>query len=166
MTPPPSKPLTPQEWETLIEDFQFSGEERRQNKWSSLPSLFDLLVNLVLRKDFLLSVKFQLLVFLNEFSDSFFTSNDDHAYQLDRVIDALHTVVQSPIDSVYITISFREQFMISVTSIVVSLVEVLLTVINWPNFGSDRQTRYIACECLRELEGSNPYLLSDVVGHL
>ncbi|XLT49668.1 hypothetical protein HN873_042272 [Arachis hypogaea] len=117
------RPLTPQEWETLIEDFQFSDEERRQNKWSSLPSLFDLLVNLVLRKDFLLSVKFQLLVFLNEFSDSFFTSNDDHAYQLDRVIDALHTVVQSPIDSVYITISFREQFMISVTSIVVCVTE-------------------------------------------
>ncbi|RYR22553.1 hypothetical protein Ahy_B03g067853 [Arachis hypogaea] len=78
---------------------------------------------MVLRKDFLLSVKFQLLVFLNEFSDSFFTSNDDHAYQLDRVIDALHTVVQSPIDSVYITISFREQFMISVTSIVVCVTE-------------------------------------------
>ncbi|RYR69956.1 hypothetical protein Ahy_A03g016487 [Arachis hypogaea] len=160
--PPPSKPLTPQEWETLIEDFQFSGEERRQNKWSSLPSLFDQLLNSVLRKDFPLS----LLVFLDEFSDSFFTSDDDHAYQLDRVIDALRTVVQSPIDGVYITTSFREQFMISVTSIVVSLVEVLLTVINWPNFGSDRQTRYIACECLRELEGSNPCLLSDVVGHL
>ncbi|XLR56021.1 hypothetical protein HN51_010343 [Arachis hypogaea] len=55
--PPPSKPLTPQEWETLIEDFQFSGEERRQNKWSSLPSLFDQLLNSVLRKDFPLSVK-------------------------------------------------------------------------------------------------------------
>ncbi|KAL1368549.1 hypothetical protein HN51_022698 [Arachis hypogaea] len=179
--PPPSKPLTPQEWETLIEDFQFSGGERRQNKWSSLPSLFDLLLNSVLRKDFPLSVKFQLLVFLDEFSDSFFTPDDDHAHQLDRVIDALRTVVQSQIDGVYITTSFREQFMISVTSIVVcvtekklqlhvqqivSLVELLLTVINRPNFGSDRQTRSIACECLRELERSNPCLLSDVVGHL
>lgn len=69
--------------------------------------------------------------------------------------------------------------MISVTSVIVcfseeenvetvteNLVELLLTVINRPNFGSDRHTRAIACECLRELERSKPCLLSDVVGHL
>jgi len=47
-----------------------------------------------------------------------------------------------------------------------NLVELLLTVVNRPNFGSDRQTRGVACECLRELERWKPGLLSDVVGHL
>lgn len=71
--------------------------------------------------------------------------------------------------------------MISVTSVIVcisdsddenvqkvteSLVEILLTVINRTNFGSDRHSRAVACECLRELERSKPCLLSDVVGHL
>lgn len=71
--------------------------------------------------------------------------------------------------------------MVSVTSILISLetglgrvhmrwvenlVELLLTVINRPNHGSDRQARAVACECLRELEMEYPCLLSDVAGHL
>ncbi|CAL5212599.1 unnamed protein product [Lathyrus oleraceus] len=170
--PPPAKPLTLQEWETLMENFQ-SGNGIE--KWNSLdPSLTDHLLSSLLRKDFPLQLKFQLLVFLDEFSISIF-----HSENLNRLIEALKTVIQSPPDAVHISPLFKEQFMISVTSVIVcfseednvqtvieSLVELLLTVINRPNFGSDRHTRAIACECLRELERSKPCLLSDVVGHL
>lgn len=40
--------------------------------------------------------------------------------------------------------------------------ELLLTIINRPNHGIDRQTRAIACECLRQLELAVPCILSDV----
>lgn len=47
-----------------------------------------------------------------------------------------------------------------------ALVAILLTIINRPNHGVDRQTRAVACECLRELEREYPCLLAEVVGHL
>lgn len=47
-----------------------------------------------------------------------------------------------------------------------SLTELLLTVVNRPNHGPDRQTRSVACECLRELERAYPCLLSEIAGHL
>lgn len=47
-----------------------------------------------------------------------------------------------------------------------SLTELLLTVINRPNHSVDRQSRSVACECLRELERAYPCLLSDVSGQL
>ncbi|XP_029127151.1 AP-5 complex subunit beta-1 [Cajanus cajan] len=168
--PPPSKPLTVQEWETLIDDFQ-NGVHL---KWNSLDPLFDLLLPSLLRKDFPLSLKLQLLIFLDEFSLSFFSNH----HQLHRLVDALRTVVHAPPDVAAST--FKDQFMVSATSILICaseeiaveaqteniLVELLLTVINRPNYGSDRHTRGIACECLRELERWKPGLLSDVVGHL
>lgn len=172
--PPPSKPLTHHEWETLIENFQ---SNTATEKWNSLdPPLSDHLLSSLLRKDSPLQLKLQLLIFLDEFSTSIFPHTHLH-----RLIEALKTVIQSPPDAVHITPLFKEQFMISVTSVIVcisdseeeivhkateSLVEILLTVINRPNFGSDRHTRAVACECLRELERSKPCLLSDVVGHL
>ncbi|KAI9075219.1 hypothetical protein K1719_042828 [Acacia pycnantha] len=179
-TPLPLKPLSPLDWETLIDDFQCGGP--RYRKWTSLyplPSLLDLLLTALLRKDFPLSVKIQLLLFLEEFSDSFF----DHEHQshfLDRLIDTLRIVIQAPVDGVHITFTFKEQLMVSTTSILicldafdnfearytVRLVELLLTVINRPNHGLDRHTRAIACECLRESERANPCLLSEIVGHL
>ncbi|KAG4985038.1 hypothetical protein AAZX31_12G026800 [Glycine max] len=168
--PPPLKPLTTQEWETLIENFQ-NGVHR---KWNSLDPLFDLLLSSLHRKDFPLSLKLQLLVFLDEFSLSFFTSH----HHLHRLVDAFKTVVHAPIDAA--ASAFKDQFMVSTSSILICasenvvveaqtenmLVELLLTVINRPNFGSDRHTRGVACECLRELERWKPGLLSDVVGHL
>ncbi|WVZ12617.1 hypothetical protein V8G54_017147 [Vigna mungo] len=168
--PPPSKPLTSQEWETLIEDFQ-NGV---QHKWTSLDPLFDLLLSSLLRKDFPLFLKLQLLVFLDEFSLSFLTSH----HHLHRLVEALKAVVHAPLDVA--ASAFKDQFMVSATSILIctsenvaveaetetNLVELLLTVVNRPNFGSDRQTRGVACECLRELERWKPGLLSDVVGHL
>ncbi|KAG5145271.1 hypothetical protein JHK84_030814 [Glycine max] len=127
--------------------------------------------------DFPLSLKLQLLVFLDEFSLSFFTSHN----HLHRLVDALKTVVHAPLEAAAPSAStFKDQFMVSTTSILIcasenvvveaqtenNLVEFLLTVINRPNFGSDRHTRGVACECLRELERWKPGLLSDVVGHL
>lgn len=44
--------------------------------------------------------------------------------------------------------------------------EILLAVANRPNHGPDRQTRAVACECLRQIEIGFPRLLSDVSGHL
>lgn len=46
------------------------------------------------------------------------------------------------------------------------LIELLLNVINRPNHGVDRQTRAVACECLRELERACPSLLSEIAGNL
>ncbi|RDX98420.1 AP-5 complex subunit beta-1, partial [Mucuna pruriens] len=169
-SPPPSKPLTTQEWETLIDDFQ-NGVD---HKWNSLDPLLDLLLSSLLRKDFPLSLKLQLLVFLEEFSLSFFSTQ----HQLHRLVDALKTLVHAPPDAA--PAALKDQFMVSATSILIcasekiegeaqtenNMVELLLTVINRPNFGSDRHTRIIACECLRELERWKPGLLSDVVGHL
>lgn len=40
--------------------------------------------------------------------------------------------------------------------------ELLLTIINRPNHGLDRQTRAIACECLRQLELAFPCILSEI----
>ncbi|KAL2329118.1 hypothetical protein Fmac_022545 [Flemingia macrophylla] len=166
----PSKPLTVQEWETLIDDFH-NGVHR---KWNSLDPLFDLLLSSLFRKEFPLSLKLQLLLFLDEFSLSFFSTH----HHFHRLVDALRAVLHAPPDVA--APAFKEQFMVSATSILIcaseevaveaqtenNLVELLLTVINRPNFGSDRQARGIACECLRELERWKPGLLSDVVGHL
>lgn len=49
---------------------------------------------------------------------------------------------------------------------VASLVELLLAIVNRPNHGPDRQTRAMACECLRQLERNWPCLLAEIVGHL
>ncbi|OIW05630.1 hypothetical protein TanjilG_23416 [Lupinus angustifolius] len=169
-----AKALTPQECETFIDEFQ-----SRSHKLNSPSSLIDQFLSSLLRKDFPLSLKLQLLIFLDEFSHPLFLPP-----QLPSLIDSLRSVLNAPNDAVYITPTLKEHFMVSVTSIlicvsqnhnlessllhslIVSLVELLLTVINRPNFGSDRQTRSIACECLRELERYEPGLLSDVVGHL
>ncbi|GKV39262.1 hypothetical protein SLEP1_g47066 [Rubroshorea leprosula] len=172
---PPTRPLTPQDWEALIDDFQYGGS--RREKWSSLyptPVLLDLAFSSLLRKDF--PLKIPLLVFLEEFSLTLF--NDP--VHLDRLVELLTVIVQSPLDNIHITYALKEQMMVSATSILISInsfeefdvrftenvVELLLAVINRTNPGSDRHTRGIACECLRELEKSYPCLLSDVAGHL
>ncbi|KAJ7942696.1 AP-5 complex subunit beta-1 [Quillaja saponaria] len=176
---PPLTPLSPQEWENLIDDFHYGGP--RRHRWVSLYSISsipDLVLSSILKKDFPLTLKLQLFLFLEEFSDFFFTQEPPQS--LDRLIDTLRAVIQVPIDGINITFALKEQFMVSTTSILISteafdnihqrhigsLVELLLAVINRPNFGLDRQTRAIACECLRELEKSYPCLLSDIAGHL
>lgn len=165
------KPLSPQDWESLIEDFQHGGS--RRHKWSSNPSLLDLALSSILKKDF--PLKIQLIIFLEEFSDNF-PDFDEHF--LERLIDTLKIIVQSPNDNLHITLSLKDQMLVSTTSIFIStihqfniviiesLVEFLLILINRPNHGPDRQTRGVACECLRELERSHPCLLSDIAGHL
>lgn len=62
--------------------------------------------------------------------------------------------------------SNRNILNLSYVSQLEGLVEVLLTIINRPNHGLDRQLRGVACECLRELERECPGLLSETVGNL
>ncbi|KAM6599074.1 uncharacterized protein LOC115705494 [Cannabis sativa] len=183
---PPLKLLSAQEWETLIEDFQFGGA--RRGKWNAayaiIPSLLDQALSCILRRDF--SSKLSIILFLEEFADSLFGVDDDgesnsRENSLLRVIDTLRSFLQTPVDGVSVGISLKEQMMVSVTSILISLetcsdripvrlleglVELLLMVVNRPNHGPDRQIRVVACECLRELEQAYPCLLSEIVGHL
>uniref|UniRef100_A0A7N0UHS1 AP-5 complex subunit beta-1 n=1 Tax=Kalanchoe fedtschenkoi TaxID=63787 RepID=A0A7N0UHS1_KALFE len=178
--------LTPQEWETLIDDFQ-SGGQRRQ-RWASQLSalkLIDLALSALMKRDFHLPVKLHIVVFLEEYFAELLMSSevkdvdDSEPVLLSKLIEALRGVLQAPVDGVSLTFSLKEQMMTSVTSILIccgeckdyltlveSLVELLLTVVNRPNFGPDRQTRALGCECLRELERANPGLLSEIAGHL
>ncbi|CAK7326069.1 unnamed protein product [Dovyalis caffra] len=173
--PPPLKPLSPQDWESLLDDFQ-QGDPLH-HKWTAphrLQSLLDHAFTSLLKKDF--PSKLALLLFLEEFSETFFT----HETHLNRLLESLRSVIQSPLDGLAITYNLKEQFMVSTTSIFITvnalekfharfvegLVELLVLVINRPNHSMDRQTRAIACECLRELEKCWPCLLSNMAGHL
>ncbi|XP_058090360.1 uncharacterized protein LOC131236870 [Magnolia sinica] len=174
------KQFSPQEWETLIDDFQLGG--RRRERWLSQspgPALVELALLSVLRKDTLLPLKFHLIVFVEENADLLVEDPTAATDALDRVLDAVRTIVQSPVDNLSVTYALKEQMMVSATSVMIlidsleksvvhleGLTELLLTVINRPNHGVDRQTRAVACECLRELENTYPCLLSEITGHL
>ncbi|KAJ4839441.1 hypothetical protein Tsubulata_025349 [Turnera subulata] len=159
--PPLKVPTTVQEWELLAEEMQ-------QGKWNApllIPSLLDHAVASLLRKDSPPNLKLPLLLLLEEFAETFFADENDVV----RLVDALRAAVQSPV------LDGKDQFMLSATSIVITvdhrasiqqLMELLLTVINRPNHGPDRQTRAAACECLRQLEKSYPCLLSAVAPNL
>ncbi|XP_031492178.1 uncharacterized protein LOC116258878 [Nymphaea colorata] len=173
----PGKQLSLPEWESLIEDFQSGGPT--QTKWLTLypsPSLLELALNTILRKEF--PIKSQLIFFVEEFSSVMIEPLDAEP-ALGSVVQALRALVQSPIDGVSVTYALKEQMMVSMTSVVIvadglrraphhleSLVALLLTVINRPNHGPDRQSRAVACECLRELERAYPCLLVEILGHL
>ncbi|KAF3792578.1 AP-5 complex subunit beta-1 [Nymphaea thermarum] len=173
----PGKQLSLPEWESLIEDFQSGGPT--QIKWLTLypsPSLLELALNTILRKEF--PIKSQLIFFIEEFSSVMIEPSDAEP-ALGSVVQALRALVQSPIDGVSVTYGLKEQMMVSMTSVVIvadglrraphhleSLVALLLTVINRPNHGPDRQSRAVACECLRELERAYPCLLVEILGHL
>ncbi|KAF6160780.1 hypothetical protein GIB67_035981 [Kingdonia uniflora] len=174
---PPLKQLSPQEWELLIEDFQ-SGNISRQKKWlSQYSSLLELSLSMILRKDF--THKLHIIVFLEEFIETLIPESTEIESGVARIVETLRTLVQAPVDGVSVTYALKEQMMISTTSIVItidglkyairqfeSLVELLLTVMNRPNHGMDRQTRGVSCECLRELERAYPCLLGEIAGHL
>uniref|UniRef100_A0A1D1XYH7 AP-5 complex subunit beta n=2 Tax=Anthurium amnicola TaxID=1678845 RepID=A0A1D1XYH7_9ARAE len=183
--PPPQPPSqqvpSPQEWEALIEDFQ-SGSPSRQSRWlahNPTPlSLLDLALASILRRDF--PSKSLLLLFLEESAHLLVPSPpEDAAPALTSLVDALRAVVQSPADAAPAAFALKEQMMVAVTSVAITvdaldhaprhleaLVELLLAVVNRPNHGPDRQTRAVACECLRELEKAYPCLLSEISGHL
>lgn len=191
--------LTPQEWETLIDDFQ-SGGARRQ-RWTesshlSPLNLLDLALTALMKREYL-PVKLQIIVFLEEYCTDLMMMTSSYEQEelkevdggdrvdepllLKKLIEALRSVLQAPVDGVLMTLAVKEQMMNSVTSILISygececrdyltlvesLVELLLTVVNRPNYSLDRQTRALGCECLRELERANPGLLSEIAGHL
>ncbi|KAK4725402.1 hypothetical protein R3W88_028181 [Solanum pinnatisectum] len=183
---PELKPLSAQEWENLIDDYNHGGSRRL--RWTSINyaavPLLDLTLSSLLRKDIPHNLKLQLLIFIEE---HFSTDQNDVVSPnfLSRLLEALRSVIQSPNDGVSTSFALKEQFLISSTSIFVnyvsytsnyldssfvtpleSLIELLLTIINRPNHSVDRQTRSIACECLRELETAFPCLLSEIGSHL
>ncbi|XP_076895018.1 uncharacterized protein LOC143547493 [Bidens hawaiensis] len=185
-TPAPAlKPLTPPEWEILIDDYQYGGS--RRDRWITLnytgQPLLDLILTSILRKDLSVNLKLLLIIFLEEHV----TTTEQ---TLIRILDTLRHVISSPNDTVSISYSLKEQLVVSVTSVFIlfcidcynnnnnntasltfvsqleGLVEVLLMLINRPNHWVDRQLRGAACECLRELEKECPGLLSETVGNL
>ncbi|KAH9624532.1 hypothetical protein KSS87_000926 [Heliosperma pusillum] len=184
--PQPSKKiinLSPQEFETLIDDFHHGYAD----KWTphSL-SILELSLSSLLKPSFPLSLKLRILLFL-DYRFSLLLPDDDAAAAgefLSKLLQTLKTLIQSPIDNLNVTFSLKEQFLVAATSILMSivdvhrirvrlwgkyaeeLVEVLLAIINRPNHGVDRQIRALACECLRELETEFPGLLVEIVGHL
>ncbi|KAG0477746.1 hypothetical protein HPP92_012465 [Vanilla planifolia] len=167
--PSPANQLSPQDWETLIDDFQ-SGVSSRRARWIHLP-IVDIALQYLLRKDFPLNAKISLLLFLEESSDLLFRASLSSS--LSPMIDSLRSLLLSSTDP-----ALKEQVMISTTSIAISVVdsvapefldpltELLLSVVNRPNHGVDRHTRAVACECLRELELAYPLLLSETAGHI
>ncbi|XP_073300897.1 uncharacterized protein [Primulina huaijiensis] len=175
MSEPSLKPLSPVEWESLIDDYNHGGGARI-HRWTSLnyssTPLLHLGLSSLLRKDFSLQLKLNLLTFIEQNSASLFSPRS-----FSRLLDSLRSVVHpSPL---------KDQFLISSTAIFISytsdhdgdglkviispvtdLVELLLTIINRPNHGVDSHTRGIACECLRQLELAFPCLLSEVLPNL
>ncbi|KVH95773.1 uncharacterized protein LOC112527854 isoform X1 [Cynara cardunculus var. scolymus] len=191
--PTPLKHLTSQEWELLIDDHQYGGS--RRERWITLNytgfPLVDLALSSIIRKDLPLNLKLHLIVFLEEYLITFFPlpeSNSETEQTLIRFLETLRSVINSPVDGISITYSLKEQLLVSTTSIFIlftidntddsktpnftytsqleGLIDVLLTVVNRPNHGIDRQLRGAACECLRELERECPSLLSEIAGHL
>ncbi|XP_059292084.1 uncharacterized protein LOC132045515 isoform X1 [Lycium ferocissimum] len=178
---PELKPLSAQEWETLIDDYNHGGT--RQLRWTSINyaalPLFNLILSSLIRKDIPHNLKLQILIFLEE------QHNNIPSTFLIRLLETLKSVIQSPNDTVSSSFALKEQFLITSTSIFINsvsytdncvdfscvsplegLIELLLTIINRPNHSVDRQTRLIACECLRELEIAFPCLLSEIGSHL
>ncbi|EYU30951.1 hypothetical protein ABFS82_08G221700 [Erythranthe guttata] len=171
----PPKPLSPAEWESLIDEYNLAGTARL-HRWTNGAPVLDLCLASLLRKDFPLQLKLHLLTFLEHHS---LDDPSPPSSSLSRLLDALRAVIQSPNEP----FSLKEQFLVSATAVFIpslldsddcsnsgsplaGLVELLLTIINRPNHGLDRHTRGIACECLRQLELAFPCLLSEIVPHL
>lgn len=175
----PGRQLSPLDWETLIEDFQ-SSADRRERWLAQFPglALLELAIHSLLRKDTPLPLKSSLIFFLDE-NSLLLVPDGGAVHALGAVLDALCSLVQSPVDAASLTLSLKEQMMVAATSFMISLdaldgsprhlqglVELLLTVVNRPNHSLDRHTRSIACECLRELENAYPCLLAEITPHL
>lgn len=167
--------LSLQDWEQIFYDFK----GRNRTKWlSQYPGLaiLEQALYIVAKKDY--PFKPQLLAFIEE-NIEVLIGDDDAEEGLGSVVEALRTVLESPLDSANATSLLKEQMMTTATVAMVVLdslhralhhlqvlVEVLLGVINRPNHGLDRQARGTACECLRELERAYPCLLHACAGHI
>jgi AP-5 complex subunit beta-1 len=164
----PSFPtLSAQDWDSLIDDFS-SGDPSRRSKYQSLP-IVDLSLHSLSRRDLPSGLKLALLHFLDQHLPSIPLS----ASPFPSLLSALRSFLPSPDP-----FPLKEQLLITTTSLFVSmldspsspylqsLTELLLTLINRPNHGPDRQTRNLACESLRELENAFPCLLSEILGHV
>ncbi|CAA6662718.1 unnamed protein product [Spirodela intermedia] len=111
------------EWEALVEDFQ-SGDPSRQFQWLSQHptplSLLDLALASLLRRDF--PLKPLVILFLEEFGHLLVRSPpEDAAHALSALAEALRIVVQSPADSAPTAYALKEQMMVAVTSIAITI---------------------------------------------
>ncbi|KAM0945254.1 putative AP-5 complex subunit beta-1 protein [Dioscorea sansibarensis] len=171
--PPPPPPLvSPQDFELLADDFSSCVASRRL-RWLPLP-LLDLTLAAILRRDFPVSVKPLLLLFLEDSASLVFLSPSSLPPLLDSLRSFLLSADPPP--------PLKDQFVASATTILIttlpspldpssvgpleSLISILLAIVHRPNHGPDRQSRAGAAECLRELELAFPLLLSTVAGHL
>ncbi|KAK4841694.1 hypothetical protein QYF36_009038 [Acer negundo] len=95
-----------------MEDFQYGGAHLE--RWTSvypIPTITDLALSSLLKKQF--PLKLSLLIFLEEFSPTFFSYPRPQNPSLDRLIETLRIIIQFPVDNFQIAYSFKEQIMIS-----------------------------------------------------
>ncbi|GLJ40868.1 hypothetical protein SUGI_0845440 [Cryptomeria japonica] len=171
------KQLSGQDWELMIDDFQSGSQQKWLSQYPGL-AILELALYTVVKKDYNFPLKSQLITFVEENADALIADADADE-GLGSVVEALKAIVQAPADGVMVTFALKEQMMVAATSVMIvtdslhramhhleALVELLLGVINRPNHGVDRQSRAIACECLRQLEKAYPCLLYAYAGHL
>ncbi|GKC17349.1 AP-5 complex subunit beta-1 like protein, partial [Tanacetum coccineum] len=192
---PPLKPLTSSEFETLINDYNNHGQIPPSHDTITGPTLIQLSLSTLTRKDTPLSLKLHVIIFLEQhlFTLLHATSSLTIQQTLTSLLDTLGHVISQPIDHVSVTCALKEQLLVSVTSIFIlltidnefesqgltfgsqrltfesqleGLVEVLLGIVNRSSYGWDRGLRGVACECLSELEKECNGLLCETVGHL
>lgn len=170
------KLLLVSDWEQLLQDFRYSHE--LQQKWlTSWPGLtiMDQALQLITKKEF--SLQGQLFDFLEE--NGKVLIGEDTVAGVSMLVESLKDVLQAPVDGSLVTQMLKEQMMVMVTTIAITvdaihtatshletLTEILLAFISRTNYAVDRQVRATACECLKELEMAHPCLLHVCVGHV
>ncbi|GKB35178.1 AP-5 complex subunit beta-1 like protein [Tanacetum coccineum] len=192
---PPLKPLTSSEFETLINDYNNHGQIPPSHDTITGPTLIQLSLSTLTRKDTPLSLKLHVIIFLEQHITTLLHATSSLTIQqtLTSLLDTLGHVISQPIDHVSVTCALKEQLLVSITSIFIlltidnefesqgltfgsqrltfesqleGLVEVLLGIVNRSSYGWDRGLRGVACECLSELEKECNGLLCETVGHL
>jgi AP-5 complex subunit beta-1 len=164
------------DWELIFTDFKSQNRSKWLSQYSGL-AILEQALYIIAKKDY--PSKLQLLEFIEE-NIEILIGEDDTEEGLGSVVEALRTMLDSSSDGSNSSFSLlKEQMMITATVALITLdslhralrelqmlVEILLGVINRPNYGLDRQARGTACECLRELEKSYPCLLHTCAGHI
>ena len=164
------------DWELIFTDFKIQNRSKWLSQYSGL-AILEQALYIIAKKDY--PLKLQLLEFIEE-NIEILIGEDDTEEGLGSVVEALRTVLDASSDGVTSVSSLlKEQMMITATVALITLdslhralhelqmlVEILLGVINRPNYGLDRQARGTASECLRELEKAYPCLLHTCAGHI
>ncbi|OEL19133.1 hypothetical protein BAE44_0019850 [Dichanthelium oligosanthes] len=166
--PPPTAPLSPQEWEQLLDDFASSSSPSRRHRWLHLP-LLDLAVSSLPRRDLPFHLKPLLLSLIDDhllpptlrslptLLNSFLSFPADHPLRdhlLTTVVSAFASALAVPLSKDHDAPPLA------------ALVDALLAAANRPNHAPDRAARALACDALRALDAALPGLLAEALGHL